>query len=111
MSTELKRLNGQKKVAVWAERISECRNSGLSVKSWCKGKGICEATYYKWQKKIFAMAQAQQEPRFAEVTPMMTTKWDGQIAIRIQARGIEASIHNGADPATVESVLRILKIC
>lgn len=42
---------------------------------------------------------------------MMTTKWDGQIAIRIQARGIEASIHNGADPATVESVLRILKLC
>ena len=60
MSTELQQLNGQNKVALWAERISECRNSGLSVKTWCKEKGVCEQTYYKWQKKIFAMAQAQQ---------------------------------------------------
>ncbi len=111
MNTELQQLNGQNKVALWAERISECRNSGLSVKTWCKGKGICEATYYKWQKKIFAMAQAQQEARFAEVTPVMVAKRDSQIAISIQAGGVEANIHNGADSATVESVLRILKLC
>lgn len=76
-----------------------------------KGKGICEATYYKWQKKIFAMAQAQQEARFVEVTPVMTAKRDSQIAISLQAGGVAANIHNGADPATVESVLRILKLC
>ena len=49
------------------------------------------------------MAQAQQEPRFAEVTPMMAMKRDSQIAISIQAGGVEASIHNGADPATMEN--------
>lgn len=49
MSTELQQLNGQNKVALWAERISECRNSGLSVKTWCKEKGVCEQTYYKLQ--------------------------------------------------------------
>ena len=111
MGTGLQQLNGQNKVALWAERISECRNSGLSVKSWCKGKGICEATYYKWQKRIFTMAQAQQEPRFAEVTPVLEAKRDSQIAVSIQAGDVEANIHNGADPATVESVLRILKLC
>ena len=111
MSTELQQQNGQNKVAVWAERISECRNRGLSVKSWCKGKGICEATYYKWQKKIYAMAQAQQEARFAEVTPVMAAKRDSQIAVSIQAGGVEVSIHNGPGPATAESVLRILKLC
>ena len=57
------------------------------------------------------MAQAQQEPRFAEVTPVMEAKRDRQIAISIQAGGVEANIHNGANPATVESVLRILKLC
>lgn len=98
-------------MALWAERISECRNSGLSVKAWCKEKGICEATDYKWQKKIFAMVKAQQGAGFAEVTPVMAAKRDSQIAISIQAGGVEASIYNGADPATVESVLRILKLC
>ena len=53
MSTELQQLNVQTKVAMWAERISACRNSGLNVKSWCKENGVCEQTYYKWQKKIF----------------------------------------------------------
>lgn len=57
------------------------------------------------------MAQAQQEPRFAEVTPVMEAKRDSQIAVSIQAGDVEANIHNGADPATVESVLRILKLC
>ena len=80
-------------MALWAERISEWRNSGLSVKTWCKEKGVCEQTYYKWQKKIFAMAQAQQETRFAEVTPVMTEKRDSQIAISIQAGGVAANIH------------------
>lgn len=111
MSTELQQLNVQTKVAMWAERISACRNSGLNVKSWCKENGVCEQTYYKWQKKIFAMAKAQQELQFAEVTPVIPSNGSGQIALSIHAGGIAADIHNGADPATVEAVLRILKLC
>ena len=111
MSTELQQLNGQNKLALWADRISSCRNSGLSVKTWCKENGVCEQTYYKWQKKLFAMAKAQQGLQFAEVTPIMATSGNCQIAISIHADGIAADIHNGADPTTVESVLRILKLC
>lgn len=111
MSTELQQFNVQTKVAMWAERISACRNSGLNVKSWCKENGVCEQTYYKWQKKIFAMAKAQQELQFAEVTPVIPSNGNGQIALSIHVGGIAADIHNGADPATVEAVLRILKLC
>ena len=111
MSTELQQLRGQNKLTLWAERISECRNSGLSVKTWCKENGVCEQTYYKWQKKLYAMSKAQQELQFAEVTPVMEMNGSYQIAVRIHAGGIAADIHNGADPTTVESVLRILKLC
>ena len=111
MNTELQQLKGQNKLAVWAERISECRNSGLNVKTWCKENGVCEQSYYKWQKKLFTMAKAQQELQFAEVTPVMAANGGCQIAISIHAGGIAADIHNGADPTTVESVLRILKLC
>ena len=111
MSTELQQLNGQNKLALWVERISSCRNSGLSVKTWCKENGVCEQTYYKWQKKLFAMAKTQQELQFAEVTPVMAMNSGSQIAISIHASGLAADIHNGADPTTVESVLRILKLC
>ena len=111
MSTELQQLKGENKLALWAERISECRTSGLRGKTWCKENGVCEQSYYKWQKKLFTMAKAQQELQFAEVTPVMATNGSYQIAIRIHAGGIAADIHNGADPTTVERVLRILKLC
>ena len=32
---------------------------GQSVKSWCKDHSICEATFYKLQKKLFEMVNDQ----------------------------------------------------
>ena len=111
MSTELQRLNEQKKLSLWAARISECRNSGLSVKRWCKENGVGEQTYYKWQRRVFTMVMEQQETQFAEVTPVMETRKTAPVAITVHTSGIAADIHDGADPATVETVLRILKLC
>ena len=38
----------------WKNIIIQCRNrpEGQSAKQWLKENGICEATYYLWQKKI-----------------------------------------------------------
>ena len=110
MSRELQTVNQQNKLALWAGRISECRNSGQNVKVWCKENGICEQTYYKWQKRLFEMAQAQQEVQFAEVTPVQPVR-SGNVAVTVRIAGAEADIHSGADAATVETVLRILKSC
>ena len=107
MSRELQAMNSQSRLALWAERISECRNSGQNVKAWCRANGVCEQTYYKWQKRLFEMAKAQQEVRFVEVTPVCS----GDLAVTVRIGGGEADISNGADTATVEAVLRILKSC
>ena len=103
-------MNQQSKLALWAGRISECRNSGQSVKVWCRENGICEQTYYRWQKRLFEMAKAQQEVQFAEVTPVQAVRC-GNVAVTVRIAGAEADICNGADAATVETVLRILKSC
>ena len=110
MSKDLQTLNGQNKLALWAGRISECRSSGQNVKVWCKENGICEQTYYRWQKRLFEMAQAQQEVQFAEVTPVQFVR-SANVAVTVRIAGAEADIHSGADTATVETVLRILKSC
>ena len=110
MSRELQTRNGQNKLAIWAGRISECRNSGQNVKDWCKENGICEQTYYRWQKRLFEIAKAQQEIQFAEVTPVQPVR-SGNVAVTVCIAGAEADIHSGADAATVETVLRILKSC
>ena len=103
-------MNQQNKLALWAGRISECRSSGQNVKDWCKENGICEQTYYRWQKRLFEMAKAQQEVPFAEVTPIQPARC-GNVAVTVRLAGVEADIHSGADAATVETVLRILKSC
>ena len=108
---ELWQLNEQNKLALWAERVSECRNSGQSVLAWCKEHGICSQAYYKWQKRLFTMAKAQHEVQFAEVTPITETMLSQQAAISIHIAGATVDIHSGADTATVETILRILKSC
>ena len=110
MGKDLQTRNGQNKLAIWAGRISECRNSGQNVKDWCKENGICEQTYYRWQKRLFEIAKAQQEVQFAEVTPVQPVR-SGNVAVTVCIAGAEADIHSGADAATVETVLRILKSC
>lgn len=110
MSSALQMLNENSKIAEWAGRITECRNSGLSVREWCKANHLCTQTYYRWQKRLFEMAQAQREVQFAEVTPVHPSCC-GNVAVTVQISGAEADIHSGADAATVETVLRILKSC
>ena len=109
MSTDLQAHNGQNKLAEWAGKISACRNSGMTVTAWCKENGVCGQTYYKWQRRLFEMAQAQREVQFAEVTP--SAVHCGNVAVTVRIAGSEAAIHTGADAATVETVLRILKSC
>ena len=110
MSRELQTMNQQNKLTLWAGRISECRSSGMTVKVWCRENGVCEQTYYKWQKRLFEIAQAQQEVQFAEVTPAQPFR-AGNVAVTVRLAGAEADIHSGADAATVETVLRFLKSC
>ena len=110
MSHGLQALNGRNKLAIWSERITECRSSGQTVKDWCEKNSICEQTYYKWQRRIFEIARTQQQVEFAEVTPVQHAHC-GSVAVTVRIAGNEADIHSGADAATVEMVLRILKSC
>ena len=103
-------MNGQNKLELWAGRISECRNSGQKVKAWCTENGVCEQTYYKWQRRLFEMTQMQQEVQFAEITAAQSVR-SGNVAVTVRIAGAEADVHSGADMATVEAVLRILKSC
>ena len=112
MSKDLQTLNSRNRLELWAERISACRSSGQKVNAWCKANGICEQTYYKWKKRLFEMAQAEREVQFVEVTPVqMPSASPSGVAVTIRISGMDAEIHNGADVATVETVLRILKLC
>ena len=87
MGSELQTMNGQNKLALWAERVSACRSSDLSVREWCKENDICEQTYYRWQRKLYGIVKAQQEQsRFAEITPARVCSGKQQLLAESQGQ-------------------------
>lgn len=111
MEQSLQALSKQERLDTWTTIIMECRNSGMSVRSWCQENGLNEKTYYYWQRRLFQTLSAQQEctGSFAEITPM--TRLSTDVAVTVRIAEAEADIHNGADAETVGMVLRLLKSC
>ena len=111
METSLRALNENNKIMMWAEIIADCRSSHLPVKTWCKENGVSPGTFYKWQKRLFALSQEQQSSRFTEVTQVRNFSATNEIAVTLYIDGGQVDIHNGADMATVEAIVRLLKSC
>ena len=49
-------LKHQAKLQEWAGAIQECRSSGLSVRDWCRGRGVTTTTYYRWERQLLSLA-------------------------------------------------------
>lgn len=114
MKRGLQVYNEQQKMAEWAKKVKQCRSSGLSVREWCQENRINISSYYKWQRKIYSVVEAEKESQvseFVDVTPSAGMYETASVAITVHAKGVATDIRNGADPATVETVLRILKLC
>ena len=43
----------------WTERISQCRNSGMTVKAWCERQNINIKNYYYWQRRVCEAANTE----------------------------------------------------
>ena len=111
MEQSLQVMSSQERLENWTTRIMACRSSGMTVRAWCRENGLSEKTYYYWQRRLFQTLSEQQKVHktaFAEVTPPVCS---GNVAVTVRIAGAVADIHPGADAATVETVLRILKSC
>ena len=86
MNSGLQAYNEQNKLSQWVQIVSQCRDSGLSVRQWCQEHGVNISSYYKWHQKVYAMVQAQQEIQFAEVTPEQPVRPTG-IAVTVRIVG------------------------
>ena len=106
METGLQTLNQQQRTALWAERIQACRSSGQTVQSWCRENGVSQASYYKWQRRIFTMA-ASEAPQFVEVTSR-----PGAVPSAVIHIGeVSVDIIPGMDEETLAMICRVLKSC
>jgi transposase-like protein len=89
----------------WRERIAEHARSGLSIKQFCKERGIAEHAFYAWRKRL-----RETEPvRFALVDrsgAARAPQWNLELAL---VSGDCLRIGPGVDAATLRTVLEALR--
>jgi len=110
MEQSLQTLTANQRLSEWGERITSCRSSGVSVRTWCREHEISEKTYFYWQRRIYQTLSAQQGQCFAEVTAIKRAG-KPEILATLRVDCIEADIYTGADAATIEIICRALKSC
>ena len=91
----------------WSERIAEQEHSSLSVKQFCKERGLAECSFYAWRKRL----RCNGTVRFALVerrAPRQPLARDFHLEW-VFANGEQLRIGSGVDGATLRTVIETLR--
>lgn len=101
----------------WREVIKRHNGSGLSVRQWCEENNVSTTQFYYWLRVIRQDSLIQAgtlavtgQGQFVEIKPgkeEFQTNHQGICAV-LRSNGNEIEILNGADPNTLEAILKIL---
>ena len=95
------------RVNEWAERIAAQQRSGISVKQFCKERGLTEYSFYAWRKRL----QEKGPVRFALVEKSARRQERGAEAVLelVLKSGDLLRIGSGVETATLRAVLDALR--
>jgi hypothetical protein len=98
--------------AQWRRIVSEFAGSGLSLRAFCRQRGIDGGVFYYWRRRLAAEEPTkggQQSPRFLLVRPGGDPDGGNDSTLELQLdRGWRLRIPRGADAATLRSVIAAL---
>ena len=109
MSKGIQIIKENNNLAEWSRQVEECRNSGLSVRSWCERNQIAASTFHYRQQKVWKALQKSSQ--FIEVPLSFDESNHSNIAVSVKIGSICAVVHNGADEYTLAALFRVLKSC
>lgn len=91
----------------WAERIAAQQRSGISVKQFCKDRGLTEYSFYAWRKRL----QESGPVRFALVErSVRRPERTGEPVVElVLTTGERLRISPGVDITTLRTVLDVLQ--
>lgn len=107
MEWDLQRVNHQGHGGV-VQANGSMPKSGQRVSEWCGEHGIPISTYYSWQRKVYLAAVSENEVCFTEVPVRLAAV---EIAASVQCGELRVDIYMGADPETIQAIIRALKSC
>ena len=112
MEHRLQTINAAQRVQLWMDRIAECRNSGMSIRVWCRENEISEKTYYYWQRRLYEqMVSTAERVDFAEIPRGVQIGQCSGVAAKISLRGAAIEVYPGADTQMIQAILQTLQSC
>lgn len=88
----------------WSRVIAEQESSGLSIRAFCKQRGVRDHSFYAWRRRLARVPGV----RFAELTTFAGMATASTIEILLTT-GDRLHIPNGVDSATLRLVWEILR--
>src|SRR5689334_11664330 len=105
--TAVEQRTANPKAEEWAERIAAQQRSGITVKQFCKERGLTEYSFYAWRKRL----QENGPVRFALIERSARRQdrpADAALEL-VLATGARLRIGTGVDAATLRTVLDALR--
>lgn len=113
MTTKISLVKQRVSNEVWAERIHDCRASGLTVAEYCRQNELAPKTYYYHLRKL----REQLCCGFEEQTEMQTPVRIGELPSTVRSAtvtvcdvsGITVEIEDGTSVETIKTIIQALK--
>ena len=82
MDMDTKEMTHQFRLSHWAGIMRERKESGLSIRTWCRENGVGEKTYYYWQRRLRESACEQFAEFQTSYQRSMTTTGFTEVKLR-----------------------------
>ena len=106
--TVIEQKTANPKADEWAERIAAQQRSGISVKQFCKERGLTEYSFYAWRKRLAGNRAGT--VRFGGKARARGRSGAAETVLElVLATGERLRIGAGVDAATLRTVLDALR--
>ena len=84
----------------WKQIIDTCQSSGISAAQWCRDNNVNYKAY------LYRLRKYREETCEQLIVPLGNVNTSAA-TIKVSFNGMEISIPDGANPETIETVMRI----
>lgn len=111
-------MDRESKAALWRERLAACRQSGLTVREYCRLNSLRTKSYYYWKRRL-ADADTSIPAGGPAVSGAAPTAWlcvepassalpCPHPSLIVKISGAEIDVHSGFDAALLRSIVQAL---
>jgi hypothetical protein len=102
-----KRRPDPKKEQFWREALSAWRESGQSIRAFCAGRALAEASFYGWRRELARREQAK--PKVQRRSPFVPVRILPDAVLEVVlVSGVVVRVPPAADAATVAKLVAAL---